>query len=395
MERIDPFKSDKEFILPCSIYPFFCRETQDSFSKGQILLKTACLLHDKITLPGSVLVESEFLTGLLAINNAFIKEEIVIIDLRSGCNSFSDLIKTKYDNQITEDLKRRAEFFDSIITKTIIFDPIDTSNLFREKVKDFILASKSRARNKRILNELNYAYEEISSSKYMFNLNFVRSLRFKTYFKNEIWKAARVLYSVIGAAVTNSDAMLPKPYLSLLDKFSEDFRIPSTGDVSPLEAGHSAVLSYFSINSEAIDKLSASEIIEFKNENPMRMLLKELDSIIMEAENNYKKNRFINSSLESKCKRIASEISKLVYQRCEKEKKRLKIEKTVLHFLEEGAGKVIPFLSSIKKGIIWIGRRLSRKKHLRWLEKTSAPLHYYANEFLIRTKRVPPIGLID
>ena len=135
MKRIDPFERIHPYLLLTSVYPFVIGHTDESFRKARTILKISCLLHDEVTLPGSLAIENIFIRDLLLQNEEFIKNGNLILDLRSSCKSFTDLMSEK--NIEDPCVAIAANRFDNICKTTISFDAINTTTQFRNNLIEY------------------------------------------------------------------------------------------------------------------------------------------------------------------------------------------------------------------------------------------------------------------
>ena len=152
MKRIDPFERIHPYLLLTSVYPFVIGHTDESFRKARTILKISCLLHDEVTLPGSLAIENIFIRDLLLQNEEFIKNGNLILDLRSSCKSFTDLMSEK--NIEDPCVAIAANRFDNICKTTISFDAINTTTQFRNNLIEYLIYFISVSRKNEVKEKL-------------------------------------------------------------------------------------------------------------------------------------------------------------------------------------------------------------------------------------------------
>lgn len=378
MKRINPFERDNPYLLLTSVYPFIIGHTAEAFQKARTILKISCLLHNEITLPGSLAIENIFIRDLLLQNEEFLKNGNLILDLRSSCKSFSDLMSEK--NIENPYIAIAANHFDSICKSTISFDASNTTNQFKTDLIGYLRHFISVSRKNEVKEKLQLSLKTIEDWPSFLTLENAKTALSGTYLTTKLHNIATMLYCKAGAEVTNSQPLLTENiWLSSLVNSSTPCKINENHSLRYL--ADSAVMEFFAIRNDAIDKLSAEEIIEIRSEPLTLSYIKELDSSIEESKKIYESNGIINANIAREAKKISEIIIGRIYQKCSREKKSNSRENKVIHLIEEAGGVVVPGISTAKKGLTSLSRTMAKKFNLPLLEYTTTPISTYVSRF--------------
>lgn len=365
-------------MLLTSVYPFIAGHNAEAFQKASTILKISCLLHDEITLPGSLAIENIFIRDLLLQNDAFLKNGNLILDLRSSCNSFSDLMSEKnIENRSTE---IAAEHFDTICKSTISFDAPNTTNQFKTDIIKYLKYFISASRKNKVKEKLQQSLEMIGNWPSFLTLEDAKTALRGTYLTPKLHNIAILLYCKAGADVTNSQPLLTeKIWLSSIVNNSAPYATNENHSLRYL--ADSAVMEFFAIRNDAIDKLSAEEIIEIRKEPLTRSYIKELDNSIEESKKTYEASGIISAGIAKDTQKISETLRNRIYEKCSREKKTSSRENKIIHLIEEAGGAVVPGISTAKKGLTKLSRTMAKKYNLPILEYTTTPISTYVSRF--------------
>ena len=383
MKRVDPRLASQPYILPCNIYPFIIGTNIQAYTQARVNLKLTCLLHDNIALPGSLAMESEFIRALIVELFPFVEEGIIKFGLRSSCNSFSDLASQKYISQPSQNVLRMAELLDTTCKETLLFDATNTSSNYIMELSAFLRHIHTKARKSNIKSTVESALETLAETNGVFTLQDALKLIKNTYLDAQFKSVAKLLYSTIGAKMINSQAIIPSALWRNATSLSEDLSIISLSK-APRQIADNAVMDYFTIDSNAIDKLSAKDLFELKKEPHTAKYIRELDQAVDEVTKLSDSDKNLDTAIIELANDRVREIKKAIYKRCQKEEKKLKVESYVFGATDEAASILggMVGVGPIKQGLTTLARKIAKKsKKLEWLDYTSAPLVSHVSRF--------------
>jgi hypothetical protein len=378
MKRINPFIREKPYLLLTSIYPFIIGNSANAFQEARIILKASCLLHEKTTIPGSLAIENPFIRDLLLENEEFIKQGNLMLDLRSTCNSFSDLINEKAINNPYIEIA--ANHFDNICKSSLSFDAPETSNQFKDDLRKYLLHFINISRKQEVKEQLSSSLLVIENKTGFLTLEGAKKALEGTYLSSRLKNIAIMLYCKAGADVTNSQPLLTENIWasSLIHKTT----IPDIHRSHSLRyIADAAVMEYFAIRNEAIDKLSPEEILDIRNEPLTSQYIKELDKSIEESKKIFEQKGYIGNKVAKDTKKLSKIIRDKIHEKCSGEQKRVFRENKVKYAIEEAGGVVVPFISTAKKGITRLSRTMAKKYKISLLDYTTSPLSTYVSRF--------------
>lgn len=381
MKRINPFLREKPYLLLTSIYPFVIGNSEKAFKEARVILKIACLLNEQNTVPGSLSIESNFVRRLLLSNDDFIKEGNLILDLRSSCNSFSELLKEKAGLIDIHDVRIAANHFDKICKTTISFNAPETSNQLKGNIKYYLNYFISKAKKQEVKDTLHKSLEEIDSVKGFLSLEMAKKILEGSYLSTRLKNIATMLYCKAGADVTNSLPLLTNNIWEA--SFIRHKTEPETNQNYNLRnIANASVLEFFAIRNDAIDKLEPKEIIDIRNEPLTSQYINELDAVIKESKKIIEEQEEpIAKKYSKQLKDLSVAIQNRIYEKCKQERKRVSKEAKVIHTIEEVAGLVIPFIGTAKKGITSLSQTIAKKYDIAWLDYSTTPLSTYVAKY--------------
>jgi hypothetical protein len=388
VKRINPFDSSQPYLLPCNVYPFICGSGQREYVLARTNLKLCCLLHDNVHFPGSIAVENPFVRDLALDIMPFLEAGTVKLDLRSSCTSFSELVRTKFDERAAPQAVRMAELLDARCPSVLFFDARDTAASYAKELGEVVRILRRRARDPSVVSHLDRASDFLLATRSSLPLVDVEGLLKGTHLNHRFATIARVLYSLHGARVTNSEAVLPDSiWNKAFPRGTKDVDI-SARKLTPkassdLQFANEVVMDYFAVDAGHIDKLSATAILDLKREPLTNRYIRELNDAVSEASRQSRKQEDFTDTFELIRDRAVL-IRSVVRNRCESERRALKRESLVLGATDEVGGIAggLFGLSFLRKGYVSLARRLARKHHqLAFLDYTSTPLVTHVSRF--------------
>jgi len=351
--------------------------------QARVNLKLICLLHDSVTLPGSLAIEDSFVRVLLTQLLPFVNSGILKLDLRSSCNSFNDLAAQKFPDEPPIYVSRMAELLDKTCKETLLFDANNASQQYINELSIVLDSFHAKSRRRTVESEIEKAINRLSEADGVLTLQEALELLQNTYLDKKFKALAKLLYSTIGAKVTNSQAVIPsrlwQDALSISNKL-----LVSTLNATPRQLADNAVMDYFSVDSQAVDKLGALDIIELKQEPLTNRYIKELDNAIEAATDSLGSDGRIEADIVGLAEDRAEEIRKAIHARCQRERRNLKLESYLFGAVDEAGGFFggLVGIGPIKKGLTILSRKMAKKnKRMEWLDYTSAPLVTYVSRY--------------
>lgn len=388
LHKVDPFATAVQPLLPCDVYPFVAGKTPLSFAKARTKLKLSCLLHDRLTIPGSLALQDPFVRGLSMELLPFIKSGQLCLDLRSSCHSFNDLAVQKHEELVPHATKTMADILDATCPQVISFDEKSTSSNYSAQLASVTNTLLMRTKSSSVAKKLESAIETLNKSPQAITLDIATSLMKGTYLGPRFSAVAKLLYSLEGARVTNANPIVPaelwaQAFPTRASLVPESIPNPGRQLESDRLQANDIVFDYFSIDAAHIDRLTAEEILELKHEPMTSRYIRELDLAIGEAASQIRSGSPFDDALEMARDR-AKYIELITRQRCEREKRLRKREAWFTASVDEIGGATADLIgvSLVRKGLAKLARRVARNnKSLAWVDYTTAPLFAHVSRF--------------
>jgi len=403
MIHIDPFSGSFRHLLPCDIYPFLSGGGENNYARARTSLKLSCLMHEFVHLPGSFVLEDQFVGALALEVLPFIESGDIKLDLRNNCGSYSHLAYIKYGGKPPVNIEKMALLLDNTCKSALSFDPLSTSFQFSSLLGDFAKHLLGNVTDENLSLKIEEAIKGIEANKFSLTLSLAESYMKDTILYPRFRAATHLYYSIVGARVTNSEPIIPFHLLesTMIDDGKvitkgTDPRIMLDARQSSRNFSNNVVMDYFTIDSNLIDKLDARTLLDFKREPMTSWYIRELDEAttkILAIGSEEKEIKDAHSLAKDRATLIQAGFRK----KCSRLKKKREKEEKVLLFLEEVGGTLgnLSFVGPLKSGVTKLARYLAKKEpRLAWLDYSSSPIITYVSRFrdLIQDKRTDSGG---
>lgn len=180
----------------------------------------AALLHDKCTLPGSVVLRNSYLrTVVIEKCGMFLTSGLLVLDRRAECSSFQDLASAMFEESPgkipkaeREAMLRSASSLDQLNLQVVGFNGSNTSREFRNLLQGFLNSIDQSALSHRQKNSIASIRELMAkNSKILHPADVDRALRgSKNAVSGMIRAFAEYAYATLGAKVLDADVQLPR-----------------------------------------------------------------------------------------------------------------------------------------------------------------------------------------
>lgn len=247
----------------------------------QAALATALMLNEKVSIPGSLALTDPIVRRLVMESLPYLQAGIFCIDLRSSCQSFSDLIKEK---KILDPLaEEAARSLDKNKIAPIYFEAGSTSEIFRNRLLEFLsnISEEEYFRKADIVkieNVASYLRNEpgiLSLAKLM-----ERTPGKRSAVDRRIAAAIHYFYSTIGAEVSKADAQIP---FSLWSAAINGKRADGP-EFDDRTQAHSSVMTLLQLQPAALLELSQKDLIKLRREGLVHQIRAIIDDAISESE---------------------------------------------------------------------------------------------------------------
>jgi len=387
MQHRDPHTFDRPLLLLSDVYPFISGDDEAAFRRARITMKLACLLHEKSTLAGSMVLEKPFLRNLVLSQQGFLKSGALVLDLRDECQSFNRLADIKFGPSVPDDLRRAADILDSVCKEVVIFSPSTTSHQYVSELRECLVDLHRRARCPNVRSSLEKGIERLDTLSGTLRYEDAAKLVDDTYIRRKVGNLAKLLYATIGARVTHSVPLLPVSVWRAADTSWVENR-GEMSDRTDRVIADGAVMEYFAVDAMAIDRLSPEEIVDLRNEPLTSAYIRELDEASEQGRREFETRGCADRELVSLVKERQELIRQQVYKRCESERRHQGREGKIIHVVEEVGGTVVPFVATGKKVLAKLARTAaSRHERLAWLDYTTTPISAYVTRHQERLMR--------
>lgn len=327
-------------------------------------LATALMLNDRVSIPGSLALTDPIARRLVMDSMPYLQAGIFCIDIRSTCQSFSDVIKEK---KVIDPLaEEAARSLDKNKIAPVHFEADTTSEIFRNRLLQFLsgISAEGSIRKPdiaKIDNFASYLRNEpgiLSTTKLLDKVHGKRNA-----IDRRIVAAIHYFYTTIGAEVLKAEAQIPFSLWSAaitgksVDGPTFDERTQT----------HSSFMTLLQLQPTAILELSPKELIKLRQEGLVHQIRTIIDDAISESKDlpTLQSSRDHENAIVDPMKIAA--IESYLQQRIRNEKKSLPAKLSRLFGLVSKLDTEIPTQKLWRPAAIKLGRFLSRQ---------AAPLKY-------------------
>lgn len=364
-----------------SAYPFISGTSKSAFQNARISLKLSCLLHDRVTLPTSLVVKNPFLRTLIVENTDFLRSGSLLLDMRATSGSLRNHIVSKYGSEARPDDIAIAEFLESESSAAMLYDESKAAG----KVKTYVLAAlrafRERARKAAIQHQVDIVIRAVESLNGVPTLEQTADILNGSYLSSQMRKVAHFIYCAVGAEITNGVPLITSELWEAANISAPKIAYIGLGNTGYRDVADAAVMDYFAVRRDAIDRLNASDIIELRSEPLTHRYIAELDAAISEANDAFSATGAVPTSLTQDSTQLASEIEKRIIARCQAERRRDSRDSKVLYVIDEVGGAFIPFVATAKKGMAKLARTTARRTGAGWIDYTTTPISTHVTRF--------------
>ena len=364
-----------------SAYPFVSGTGKSAFQNARITLKLSCLLHDHVTLPTSLVVKNPFLRTLIIENTDFLRSGSLLLDIRETSGSLRNHIVAKYGSEARPDDLATAEFLESKSLVAMLYDESKAAVKVKTYVLEALRAFRKHARKVAVQNNVDIAINAVESLNDVPTLDQTANILDGTYLSSQMRKVAHFIYCAVGAEITNGVPLITDGLWEAANISDVKISHIGLGATEYRGVADAAVMDYFAVQRDAIDRLNASDIIELRAEPLTHHYITELDAAISEANDAFKKKGIIPQSLAKQSKQLVSEIENRIIARCQTERQCNSRDSKILHVINEIGGAFIPFVTTAKEGMAKIARTIARKTGSGWIDYTTTPIITHVTRF--------------
>lgn len=370
-----------------SAYPFISGTSKSAFQNARITLKLSCLLHDRVTLPTSLVVKNPFLRTLIIENTDFLRSGSLLLDMRETSGSLRNHIVSKYGSEACPDDLAVAEFLESESSAVMLYDESKAAVKVKTYVLSALRAFRERARKAAVQHNVDIAIRAVESLNDVPTLEQTEDILNGTYLSSQMRKVAHFIYCAVGAEITNGVPLITNGLWEAANISAAKVAHIGFGTTGYREVADAAVMDYFAVRRDAIDRLNALDIIELRSEPLTHRYIAELDATISEANDAFKATGDVPLSLAKESRQLASQIEKRIITRCQAERRRDSRDSKVLSVIDEVGGAFIPFVATAKKGMAKMARTIARKTGAGWIDYTTTPISTHVTRFHTKVLR--------
>ena len=363
-------------------------------------LKLECLVQDSCTLPGSILLKDKPLATMVQNNEELLKAGILRPDLRSSVSSFSELSAIIDDSYDREFAARYSSFLDKAVSKPIAFDANENTSVYKNSMLAFLRRRAQRSRIPRIQEKLSQLVEIVDGHTESFSYEIASKLKTgHSSTDREILLASKYFYCISGAEFIGGIAQIPEPILRGI-KSVPRIETNSFGgkDSRMLSYAHEAVMDYFGIKIDVLDRLTDRDIIQLRSDGATQNAIKQLRNEVSLASKTFSENTGTFGHF-SDLKEARKELASRIAEYCERQARRssraelgaIGAEDIVEYGAERLVDDALPFANTLKSSVLWTGRKLSRiNPKLKRMDISIYPMHTYIRRLQDRISGRPP-----
>jgi hypothetical protein len=365
-----PQQSD--VVLLSSIYPFISGD--QSYLHARLQLKTASLLHGRVAIAATVLMKSKLLCQLVHECGAFVKEKVLQLDVREGFDSLYSFSKHDQFSQYKQ-LLPYIDAIDDLLPALIRYKAAPVARQYVVMLRDYIGVYRARARATKVIDILDRALARLDAAGDTFTVEEASVLCDGCYLSDRFAQVARVLYCIIGGQVIDASPSFPEGAWRRLDD-----RVPildlSNLNAALIESADQFVLEWFSLDPSTIDRLTAEEILELRGQVSTEQYLTALREAVRVVEASVKAGT-VPASVANEALQLQNALKARVYERCNRDTKKSKIEQHLIGGFDEAGGLGMDGSGLLRKAGVRIGSAIARRAGARILEKTTTPITAY------------------